>query len=236
MVFAACDPNNKPDNPGGDPEEPEYSAPIVVDGSIDDWARLDQSKVAIAKNSRDGAWDGVNEMRVYADEYFVFYYIEYNNAVVSDLLASAGETLPMRINLNTDGEFSSGYANYFLQSYDFIIEIQLAEEGKWINSGGTLHQRVGSDWNELAGPSSGLVSCAGNGNKVEIVLVREIFDNAVAASESASPLGDVFQTSLRFYETSSTGKWEELSNIPNGNITEDNPDGYGKLLEVTTVK
>ncbi len=43
-------------------------------------------------------------------------------------------------------------------------------------------------------------------------------------------MGDTFQTSMRFYETTSTGKWEELSNIPNTD------DGYGNLLEVTFAK
>ena len=83
MVFVACNktpkPQPKPDPKPDDeqtpeePEEPEYSAPITIDGDFADWAKLDATKVAVAKTDPDSPWDAVNEIRVDADEVYVFF-------------------------------------------------------------------------------------------------------------------------------------------------------------------
>ena len=239
FLFAACEPKtpDTPDTPET-PDEPEVT--ITIDGNFDDWGKLDQTKVAVAKNNPDSPWDAVKQMRVYAEDEFVYYYIEFDNSQIGELLAAAQGTytnshgeqsenvISMRINLNTDGEFTSGYENYSLQAYDFIIEGTLAQDAKWVSFDGTLHQRIGS-WKELLKPGNSLVMGAGNGNKYEIMLVRSLFNNAVSASSDPKPMGDTFQTGLRFYSPG----WEELSNLPNAAVTDDNSHGWGNLLEVT---
>lgn len=233
-VAVACtkdDTTGKKKNKDNNPDEQTYVAPITIDGDVSDWAKLDASKVASAKSNADSPWDAVKEIRCYADEMYVFYYIEYAKDQIADILGAATDELPIRLNINTDGEFTSGYTSYSLDGYDFIIEGSLAEDSKWTTYDGTLHQRIGS-WKELLAPGNGLVTGAGKDNFYEIQLTREVFNSAAMASEVPMPMGDTFQTGIRFY----TNGWGELANMPDGAVTDDNTGGYGHLLNVTTVK
>ena len=224
LMFSCNKPgtDNKTNNKPGDEEE----TPITIDGSFEDWLAIDNA--VISKNATNSVWDAVKELRVYATGDYIYYYIRFNKDTMPEYLEK-NDVLPARVNLNTDGEFESGYANYFLQAYDFIIEFSLGNgAGGWgTGENSTLFQRIDGDWTELLGENSGLTYGAGSGFDYELCVDRSIFNNAAAKSSVPMPMGDTFQTSMRFYETSSTGKWEELSNIPNTN------DGYGDLLDIT---
>ena len=241
FVFAACDTKKpepeKPDNQEQqEPEEPEYECPITIDGNFTDWAGLDASKVSVAKNDPNSPWTGVKEIRVYADEEFVFFYIEYDSAELNEMFPTCcdGENdgLPIRLNFNTDGEFTSGYTSYSLDGYDFIIEGSLASgNNEWGSFDGNFYQRI-DGWVPLLEGGNNMCSGAGSGNKYEIQVIRAVFNSAAMTSTVPMPMGDVFQAGVRFY----TPDWGELSNMPNGAVTDDNPKGYGHLLEVNTVK
>ncbi|MBO7071225.1 MAG: hypothetical protein J6W09_08035 [Bacteroidales bacterium] len=233
VLFVSCG-KNKPDRPrDDDPDDIETPASITIDGEFDDWAALDQSKVKIARNNPESPWEAVKQISVYADKDFVYYYIEYDAESLADLLG-ANDPLHIRLCINTDGEFTSGYSSYFLQAYDFIIEGALGNEaGGWKDFDGTLHQRVGGEWKTLLEPGHSLVSGKGKSNMYEIQLIREVFNGAVASSETPnSPMGDVFHTGVRFYGPA----WAELSNLPNSSAEEGDGKGWGNLLEVTTSK
>lgn len=227
LVLFSCNKpglDNKKDNNKGDGSE----SSIIIDGKFEDWLTINP---AVAKNASNSIWDAVKELRVYAEGDYVYYYVRFNQEVIAEYLTQ-NDVLPARVNLNTDGEFESGYPNYFLQAYDFIIELSLGNgNGGWGDCmDSTLYQRIDGEWKELIGENSGLTLGAGSGYEYELCLDRTIFNNAAAKTTVPMPMGDVFQTSMRFYETTSTGKWEELSNIPNTD------DGYGNLLEVTFAK
>ncbi|MBP5676090.1 MAG: hypothetical protein J6W94_03655 [Bacteroidales bacterium] len=232
----SCNPDETPskDKDKGKEEQKEEEQPkinITIDGQFDDWAAMDASLYVSAKNNPNSPWEGVAEIRCCADPDFVYYYIKFNKEAIEEQLAN-NESLPIRLCINTDGEFESGYTSYFLEGYDFIIEGPLGNgEGGWGEYDGTLHQRIGS-WVSLLEPNSGLVQGKGAGVEYEILLAREIFNNAIAGStEVNSPISDVFHTGIRFY----CNGWEEFSNMPNSSIDEvDN--GWGHLLEVPTIK
>ncbi len=240
FLFAACDKTPKDDpKPKPDPEpdpEPEYVQAIKIDGSFDDWATLG-TKAVSAKSDPNSPWDAVKEIRVYADEFYVFYYIEYDNAQISSLLNevtgvdSDGNPLglPIRLNINTDGEFTSGYTSYSLDGYDFIIEGSLAEEKEWKSFDGTLHQRI-DGW--VALQEGGLCEGAGSGNKYEIALNKVAFNGAAATSTVPMPMGTEFQTGIRFYNAT----WGELANMPDGAVTDENAKGYGHLLKIVSAE
>lgn len=212
---------------GQDPDE--VQAAIVVDGNIDDWGKLQGA--FMATNNPESMWPAVNELRVYAEGDQVFYYIRFNREEIADFFEEKS-AFPARVNINTDGEFASGYQSYFLQGYDFMIETSLGNgEGGWGDAtGGTLYQRIDGSWVELIGANSGLIIGAGSGAEYELVIDRAIFNKAASGSTVPMPMGNTFQTSMRFY----TGDWGELSNIPNG--PEGENKGYGNLLEVTFAK
>lgn len=245
MVMVSCgktpttptvDPGTE--DPGTEqPEEKVYEQPIIIDGEFADWAKLPADKVKVGKTVAGCAegWDAVKEIRCYSDDFFVFYYIEYDAAQIDGLLAATvgADGLPIRLCINTDGEFTSGYASYFAQAYDFIIEGSLANEGAWTSFDGTLHQRI-DGW--VALQEGGLCTGAGKDNKYEICLMRDIFNAAAMTSTVTMPMGEIFHTGIRFY----TPDWGELSNVPN---SVPNPDsevkaeqkGWGDLLEIHTV-
>lgn len=222
---------NKTDSNGKkeDGKQDATEGPVTIDGKFEDWANL--NGVVSARNSSESLWEAVKELRVFAQGDYIYYYIRFDKETLKEFL-DAKDVLPARVNLNTDGEFSSGYPNYFLQAYDFIIEMSLGNgAGGWSTAeNSTLYQRINDDWSELLGENSGLTFGAGSGYEFELVVDRSLFNDAVAKSAVPMPLGNTFQTSMRFYETSSTGKWEELSNMPNA------PGGYGNLLDITFVK
>ena len=232
----------KPDPEKTDPEEPPVveKATITIDGDFEDWAKLDQSKVAVAKSDPASPWDAVKEIRCYSNEMFVFYYIEYNSAQIADILAGTNDPsdpehneLPIRLKINTDGEFTSGYTSYSLDGYDFIVEGGLATNGEWSSFDGNLYQRINGSWTDppLLASGNGLCSGAGKDNKYEICLIKELFNAAAGSSDVPMVMGDNFQTGIRFY----TASWGELANMPDGAVDdENNPKGYGHLLDIHT--
>ena len=232
----SCQDDKKPSKDKKEKEEPEYEMPIKIDGDFADWAKLDQSKVAKATTKNEN-WPAVKEIRCYADEFYVFYYIEFDAAKATELLAAANGKdddgydieLPIRLNLNTDGEFTSGYTSYSLDGYDFIMEGGLAANGEWKSFCPNMYQRIDGWVNLSTSEEGGICEGAGNGNKYEIAMAISAFNAKASGSSVPMPLGTNFQTGIRFY----TPDWGELSNMPNEAVTEDNAKGYGHLLNVT---
>ena len=72
-----------------------------------------------------------------------------------------------------------------------------------------MFQRIGS-WQELLAPENGLVYGVGKGDEYEICLDRTIFNEAANTSDVPMPMGDTFQTGIRFYYNG----WDEFSNVP----------------------
>ena len=230
ILAVSCKKDNNSNNEEEKPEE-ETGLSIKIDGDFNDWAGLKADVVSVAKNNPTSPWEGVTEIRCCADEDFVYYYIKYNKETVNDLLSVQEEELPIRLCIDTNGDFTTGYGNYFLDSYDFIVEGGLASGGSFTSYDGNLYQRL-EGWEKILPEGSNLVMGAGSGNEYEIMLARELFDNAVPA---AHKMGDVFYTGIRFY-TDGGGSWEELSNMPNASMNDGDGNGWGHLMKVTTVK
>ena len=207
---------------------------ITIDGDFADWAQLDDAMYKKATNDPDSPWEGVLEIRCYADPETVYYYIKYDSETLTELLANEAEVLPIRLCINTDGEFESGYTNYFLDGYDFIIEGALAENGAFTEFDGEFHQRI-DGWVSLLAPENGLVCGKGAGVEYEIALNRSVFNTAANTSTVPMPMGDTFETGIRFYFINEAGKWDELSNMPNSSMEEEMGNGWGYLMRITTV-
>ena len=228
LLAVSCHKNNVDDE--DDPTQEESKGlGIKIDGSFDDWGALKPDVVVSAKNNPNSPWDAVNEIRCCADKDFVYYYIKFNREAVNDLM-DVKDDMPIRLCIDTNNDFTTGYENYFLDPYDFIIEGGLAENGAWATYDGTLHQRTSEGkWNEILKPGNNVVTGKGSGGEYEILLAREIFSNAVPAEHK---IGDVFYTGIRFYGYD----WGELSNMPNTSIEEGDGKGWGHLLKITTAK
>ena len=231
ILAVSCKKDDKKEDKGKDDNDKE--ALIKIDGEFGDWAALPAGIVSTAKTDPNAPWDGVKEIRCCADADFVYFYIKYDSQTAKDQLAE-GDKLNIRLCFNTDGEFTTGYQRYFLEYYDFIIEGPLADgEGKWAAFDGTLHQHSGgtasADFHALLEPEHGLVTGKGEGAEYEIMMAREIFNNAVPAGHK---MGDEFYTGIRFY----CSGWNELSNMPNASMSEGEGTGWGHMMKVTTAK
>ena len=228
LLAVSCHKNNVDDE--DDPTQEESKGlGIKIDGVFDDWGALKPDVVVSAKNNPNSPWDAVSEIRCCADKDFVYYYIKFNREAVNDLM-EIQDDMPIRLCLDTNNDFTTGYENYFLDPYDFIIEGGLAEGGAWTTYDGTLHQRNSEGkWDEILKPGNNLVTGKGAGGEYEILLARELFNNAVPAEHK---IGDVFYAGIRFYGY----EWGELSNMPNTSIEEGDGKGWGHLLKVTTAK
>lgn len=213
------------------------AAKIAVDGDFADWSALEAGTFKKAVNDPDSPWPGVAEIRCYADANYVFYYMKFDEESLQECKDADTPAMHIRLCINTDGEYESGYTSYFLEGYDFIIEGQIMDAGEWVEYDGTLHQRIGG-WVELLAPENGLVYGVGKGNEFEISLDRALFnkacDDAVAAgtidAADKKPMGDEFQTGIRFY----CNGWDEFSNMPNSSIEEEAGNGWGYLMRIKT--
>lgn len=231
LLAVSCNKNNEEEEEEQKQEETK-GIDIKIDGNFDDWAALKPEIVTSAKNDPNSPWEAVKEIRCCADNDFVYFYIKYGKADLDDLLSEPAEELPIRLCINTDGEFTTGYESYFLDAYDFIVEGGLASEGKFFPYDGNLYQRVDGTWNPLLSEGSNLVIGSGSGTEYEILLAREIFNNAVPSDQK---MGDIFHVGIRFY-TDGAGSWAELSNMPNASAETGDGNGWGHLMEVHTVK
>ncbi len=194
---------------------------IDIDGDFSDWSGLQAGTFYKVVNNPGSLWGGVKEMRVYATAETVYYYVKFNQEALEEAKNAATPTMNMRICLNTDGEFTSGYNGYFLDNYDFIIEGSIMANSAFKNFNGSLSQRISGAWSSLG---SGMTAGAGSGIEYEFSLDRTKFNTAANTSSIPMPMGDEFQTGLRFYWNG----WSEFSNIPNAS------GGYGHLLNVQT--
>ena len=229
LSLSACEKN--PSGGGGNNKgNGDVNTDIKIDGDFADWAALDAGKVVVAKNNPGSLWEAVKEIRVYATTDFIFYYVKFDKESVEEELAN-GDELNARVCLNTDGEFTSGYHNYFLQGYDFVIEGAMANgSGGWSSFGGDLNQRVGDGWVIIG---SGMIVGAGKGVEYELMLDVKALNKAIKSSETPNHLlQDKFQTGMRFYHAG----WEEFSNMPNASAEEGDGSSWGDLLEITVNK
>ena len=206
---------------------PEPKASIVIDGEFADWGALEPQTFAQGISDENAPWEGVEEIRCYAEEDMVYYYIKFNTEILAEAFGMEPNDMHLRLCLNTDGEYESGYANYFLEAYDFIVEGTFADGGAFVEFDGEMHQRIGS-WVSLLGPENGLVYGVGKGDEYEISLDRTIFNEAANTSDVPMPMGDTFQTGIRFYYNG----WAEFSNVPNSDVDTEQGNGWGYLLRV----
>ena len=217
---------------------PTPVAGITIDGDFSDWPALADGIYTKSVCDPDAPWEGVEEIRCFATPETVFYYIKFDEESLADAFAAEKPEMHLRLCINTDGEYESGYKSYFLEGYDFIIEGCFVDGGAFVDFDGELHQRYGDNgpadestkWHSLLAAENGLVMGKGAGLEYEIALDRAKFNEAANTSDFPLPMGDTFQTGIRFYWNG----WDEFSNMPNCSLEEEQGNGWGFLMRVKT--
>ena len=233
MVACKKDDTKKPNiNNNGD-DDTEYVAPITVDGDAADWAKLDASKVnsCTIKAADSWAYPEIKSAKVYADEYYVYIFMEFNKDVlgVSDVASHFG--------LYIDGDNSDatgGYAGQWDQGEKPSIDLLImgdyhdgtdyvgalsCESYKWVGE----VNADGWSWDDAeAGTGFAEGFCSSKG--IEFALARDLYPIGTWADEFR--IGFQLQTS----------GWDATGALPNAEPTEDNPSGKAPLLTVKVNK
>lgn len=255
MLIACGEPEeNKPqggnnnggntEQPGGNEnQEPEYVAPITIDGNFADWDALDASKVASATlPSGTVKFQAFKAIKVYCDANYLFVYGKLDPA----LITTGKSNLHLYLNLDGD-ETTGGGADAFGEPYccDFMTETCIWNEGAvqnydpalfpWPsyetgNSGwlwSCLDEGVTPDgtnnWGALITEGSGIGSSAGANGEFEIAILKLLINDGEWADE--------FSMGVDISDT-----WSDAGFLPCAEVTEENTGGAAGLLTVTTVK
>lgn len=227
MCMVGCkkdDSGNKGNNGNkGGGDDPEYVAPIAIDGDFADWAKLDASKVATATLPEGAAKEALKLVKVYADEMYVFVYFEWDKELVE---YNADEFVPFHVYLNSDGDAATGgFGDQFSDaSIDFLAEGMLTDGKKIVNYGDGVScfswigetNGTGWDWEELES-GDGLFEGAGVVGKYELAITRELF-----------PLGTLADDFTIGFDIQQA--WDSVGVLPIG------AEGYVASLAVSTDK
>lgn len=203
-----------------EPEEPEYVAPITIDGDFADWAKLDPTKMSVATCAAEPKWTGLKVLKVYMDEAFMFVYFEYNDADIPDKSAVQGHVYFDADNNEATGgcsnQWEPGCIEYMGEGKFFSGDVAVSFDPSlsiWV--GEPLAQ--GWEWESVMPSGSGLFNGKGGNGKYEMAMLREAFPE----------LGDEFGFGMDIQQA-----WNSVGVLPNAELSDDNPTGKGSLLKV----
>ena len=230
ILAVSCNKDPKKDKTP-DEEEPEYEAPIVVDGNTDDWAKLPASKVqsCTLKSGDTFAYPEIKSAKVYADELFVYIYMEFNKEV----LEPTGDS-HFALYINGDNNTATGgYAGQWDQGETPCLDVLVmgtyftADDGFIPNLDCEVYNWTGAATDSWAWGDvevTGFAEGACNSKGMEFALTRDLYPAGTFADEFT--MGFQLQTN----------GWDATGVLPNADPTEENQRGYGQLLKVIVNK
>lgn len=233
LVVSCNKDNGGTKDKGKDKGKTQYEQPIKIDGNFEDWAKLDATKIATATCDPEATKTALKTVKVYADNVFVFVYIEWDKDQIS--AEKDVEHVPFHMYINGDGNAATGgYADQWSDACsDLLLEGMLFDGDNWAGYDPGAYKWIGEanasgwgwepDGENVLASGSGLCSGAGIEGKYEIALVREIY-----------PLGKLADTFSIGFDIQQN--WDSVGLLPNGHVTDENPSGTVPSLQVVTVK
>ena len=235
MVFAACEkkpvdnPDDNNNNNNNDPEPEEYVVPITIDGNFDDWAKIDASKLIVAKCADEAAKPDLKVLKVYADETYVFCYVEFN----FDDYDGAPDDAHFHFYFNGDNDTATGGWNGSWDQgetpcVDLLTEADVITAGEVVEYNPTQLKYAGapntSEWGWEDVSVDGFITGKGTKKAYEFMITRELY-----------PLGSMAMPFTMGIDVCVNG-WNATGALPNAAVTDDNPSGQTNLLEVKMTK
>ena len=233
FTLVACNSNNTdPDDPEGGGSDKDYKAPITIDGSFEDWAALDASKVTTLKCAATAAKTDLKLAKIYADKYYIFVYTEFD--------FSAYETISdahFHFYINGDNDTATGGDKGAVDQGETPC-VDVMTEGDVIADGSLCDYDPGTyiwngpanyaDWSdEYWGDSQdivGFVSGKGTKKAFEFQITRELY-----------PAGKLAKTFTMGIDLLVNG-WDATGALPNTEATETNPAGEAPLVSISISK
>ena len=234
VSFSACQ-GSKGHGHGGDDPDDEFVSKIKVDGDFSDWAALDASKVAVARNASTDK-DALKILKVYADKVYLNVYFEFDGDQVVDR-----EWPAVHVYLNSDGDATTGgYGDEFADAFvDAMLETAIFSGGEWNDWNASFWKWWGDangtgwnwvepgrpgdeadNWGAILPEGSGVSHGMGSGNAYEIQIVREMLPNL--------PFAKTFGVGIDIQQN-----WTSIAFLPNAESSDTNPNGLANMLSVT---
>lgn len=111
LAMIACGGKNDPKDPKDEEEdEPEYVAPITIDGTAAEWDALGE-KVAVAVCNPDAEKKALKTLKVYADEVYVYVFAEFDPTLIDINEDLSNEEFPEKWGVPFHMYFTAGAAN-----------------------------------------------------------------------------------------------------------------------------
>lgn len=210
-----------------------YVQRINIDGDFSDWNDIDQYLLTVAKCDPEAKYTALSTLKAYADEYYIFLYVEYDEEQIIDR-----SWVPFHVFINVDyGNATGGFVDYWTGSFiDCMLETAIVADDAYANYdpsffkwwgevGGTgwcwtdpSVEHSGSDnWGAIIGEGSGVASSAGRGNAFEIAILKEMLIGFEFAGTYT--IGVEIEQS-----------WNAVGVLPNTACTDDNPNGKAPML------
>ena len=236
LLFACSDEkgnDNNPNNQGG--PSSDYTMPISIDGNFADWDALDAGKVAVATLPEGPVkYDALKTLKVYADEYFIYAYIEFDDTALVDK-----EMVPTHFYINTDNNplTGGGDALWIDCDADHLFEGFIYDQGSMCSYDPNVYAWHGfdnePDW--LWGAEEEAVLFSGVGMSKGAAKVDE---NGVGAYEFSFiidllpfELADTFTVGVGIQQN-----WDSVGMLPCNLTSTDDPEGSAEKLVVTIDK
>lgn len=216
--------------------EAEYVPAITIDGNFDDWAAVTP---ATATCNPDAKYTALTTLKAYMDDYYVFVYVEFDEDEIVDR-----EWTPFHVYMNADNsDATGGFGDQWTDANaEIMFETAIFGSGAfttwdaalfkwWGEVGGSgwnwtdpsVEHSGDDNWGAILGEGSGITMGAGNGNKFEISILKEMVLGAEFA-ETISLGVDIQQA------------WSSVGILPNAAMTDDNTNGLAPKLVVNLAK
>lgn len=182
ILAVSCNKEEKPKDKDKGKDQPteEYVAPIIIDGNLDDWAKLDASKVVTVTCAEGAGKTDLKSIKVYYDQYYLYLYMEY------DLDAYDNDFTWIKTNIlfNSDNDTATGgYKGDWEQGdtpcFDCLIQGDLWADGfsdldcSQFKFAGTVNDPEWPAWDDVT--VAGFVTSKGTSKGVEISFCRELY-------------------------------------------------------------
>ena len=241
VSFSSCTEKPGPDNGPVDETCPEcgellddctcndFVSAIQIDGDFSDWAAV--TPVSATCNP-EAKYTALETVKVYTDEMYIHVYFEFSEDEIADRA-----WVPFHIYINQDNNTEGCGDDQWLGQggQDLLFEGAVlaapaeGEEGVFRPYDPGLFTYAGADlatvewaWTSVLPEGSGIGTGAGNGNKYELSLMKEM----VPGLDLASTFGIGFDIQQ---------SWNSVGVLPNTAITDDNASGAVAMLQVPAV-
>ena len=199
----------------------DFQAAIQIDGDFADWAAVTPVS---ATCDPDAKYTALTTLKVYTDEMYIHVYFEFSEDEIVDLA-----WVPFHVYINQDLSEAAGNDQFIGQGgQDWLLEGAVIADGAFCSYNPALFSYDGAEdtvewaYGEVLPEGSGVASGAGNGNKYEFSIMKEMLPGV--------ELAETFGLGVDIQQS-----WNSVGVLPNTAIADDNANGAVPMLQVPAV-